>query len=226
MRILKKIIKIIYKYIYIIKQRIANNNRISIKSSIWRTQLKGRNIAIHENTRVNNCVVESYTYVGRNSYLANCKIGKYCSIGPGFTCAFGRHPINKFVSTHPFFYSKQYNNKLKSDKFDEFKYIDSQNKTMASIGNDVWIGTNVIILDGVKVGDGAVIGAGTIVTKDVPPYSIVVGVPGRIIKYRFSDKEIDFLLKKKWWDKEESWIKKNGDFFEDIEQFMRGYNNE
>jgi len=75
------------------------------------------------------------------------------------------------------------------------------------IGNDVWIGAKSTIMSGVKIGDGAVIGARTMVTKDVPPYSIVVGNPGRIIKYRFNEGQVQKLLKIKWWDWTEDRIK-------------------
>lgn len=68
------------------------------------------------------------------------------------------------------------------------------------IGNDVWFGTNSTIMLGVKIGDGAIIGACSVVTKDVPPYSIVAGNPAKIVRYRFPDEIIEQLLKIKWWD--------------------------
>ena len=74
------------------------------------------------------------------------------------------------------------------------------NWSNCSIGNDVYIGTNVVILSGVTIGDGAVIGAGAIVTKDVPPFAIVVGCPAKILKYRFNDNIINELLNLKWWN--------------------------
>ena len=70
------------------------------------------------------------------------------------------------------------------------------------IGNDVWIGLNATILDGVTIGDGAIVAAGAVVTKDVPPYAVVAGVPAKIIKYRFTESQIDFLLKFRWWEKD------------------------
>ena len=73
-------------------------------------------------------------------------------------------------------------------------------KLRVNIGNDVWIGSNSVIFTGVTIGDGAVIGAYSTITKDVPPYAIVVG-NDRVIRKRFTDKDIDFLLKLKWWDK-------------------------
>lgn len=75
------------------------------------------------------------------------------------------------------------------------------------IGNDVWIGDNVIIKNGVKIGDGAVVGLGAVVTKDVPPYAVVAGVPAKIIKYRFSDEIISELLELEWWNLEEDVIR-------------------
>lgn len=84
------------------------------------------------------------------------------------------------------------------------------------IGNDVWIGSNVKILQGIKICDGAVIAAGALITKDVEPYAIVGGVPAKLIRKRFSDEDIKFLLDLKWWDKGEEWVIENAEFFEDI----------
>ena len=89
-----------------------------------------------------------------------------------------------------------------------------------SIGNDVFIGANVTVLDGVKIEDGAVIGAGAVVVKDVPPYAVVVGVPARIIKYRFDQQTIGELLKRKWWDGSLEDLSKVERLFWDVEEFL------
>jgi len=91
----------------------------------------------------------------------------------------------------------------------------------AIIGNDVWIGTNAIIMDDITIGDGAIIGAGTIVTKDVKPYSIVVGNPAKHLRFRFEEDEINFLLEFKWWDKDLTWIEENYTKFHDIKSFVK-----
>lgn len=86
------------------------------------------------------------------------------------------------------------------------KLFDDNNPTI--IGNDVWLGANVVVKQGVKIGDGAVIGANAVITHDVPPYSIVVGVPAKIIKFRFNEKQISLLLNSKWFAYEPKKAKK------------------
>ncbi|NCC18133.1 MAG: CatB-related O-acetyltransferase [Bacteroidia bacterium] len=87
------------------------------------------------------------------------------------------------------------------------------------IGNDCWIGDRVYLIGGVNVGDGAVILSGAVVTKDIPPYSIVGGVPARVLKYRYDEETINYLLKVKWWNKPIDWIKNNWELFSDMDKF-------
>lgn len=112
-----------------------------------------------------------------------------------FKSGLGTHP-KRFISTSPFFYKKKYalKNSLANDEnfFQEYSRI--------SIGNDVWIGTDVLIHDGVNVGNGSIIASKSVVVKDVPEYAIVGGVPAKIIKYRFSKDVIQRLKQLKWWD--------------------------
>ena len=90
------------------------------------------------------------------------------------------------------------------------------------IGNDVFIGVNVTVLDGVKIGDGAVIGAGAVVVDDIPSYAIAVGVPAKVVKYRFDDQTINALLEKQWWNASEEELKKVERNFWDVESFLKG----
>lgn len=118
-------------------------------------------------------------------------VGRYCSIATGVRVINRNHPM-EFKSMHAFFY----NPNLKHCNKSIIEYIP------LSIGNDVWIGFNVLIMPNVKnIGDGSVIGAGSVVTKDIPPYAVVVGTPAKVIRYRFTKNTILKLLASKWWEK-------------------------
>lgn len=157
---------------------------------------------IFKGTIINKCKIASFSYIGRNSLIQNAEIGRFCSISKEVNIGLGSHPLDMF-STSQVFYRKS--NALKLDiipkdlGFKEYKPI--------QIGHDVWIGTRAIILDGVSVGHGAVIAANSVVTKDIPPYAIVGGVPAKIIKYRFSETVIREMLELKWWEWEITKIK-------------------
>ena len=119
-------------------------------------------------------------------------IGKFCQIASGvrFIMNGANHAMNG-ISTYPFeVFGKGWSNAPSTDL----------NKGDTVIGNDVWIGNSATIMPGVKIGHGAIIGSNALVTKDVDPYTIVGGNPGRLIRNRFERKTIDFLLELAWWD--------------------------
>ena len=119
-------------------------------------------------------------------------IGKFCQIASGarFIMNGANHAMNG-ISTYPFeVFGKGWSNVPSNDL----------NKGDTVIGNDVWIGNSATIMPGVKIGHGAIIGTNALVTKDVAPYTIVGGNPGKLIRSRFEQKTIDFLLELSWWD--------------------------
>jgi len=150
--------------------------------------------------------------------MMNCNIGKFCSIAQDVSIGLGKHPLNDFVSTHPSFYSVH---KQCGFSFSDTQYFDEMGNV--TIGNDVWIGANSIILDDVIIGNGAVIAANSVVTKDVRAYAIVGGTPAKIIKYRFSEEDIVFLEKFKWWDKDHSWLQENFKLMHNISSFKKTF---
>ena len=165
-----------------------------------------------------NSSLSDFTYIANNSNIWNTSIGKFCSIGSNVKCGMPSHPSSIFASTHPIFYSTLKQSQI---TFADKNYYIEENKTI--IGNDVWIGSNVIITGGLTIGDGAIIASGAVVTKDIPPYTIVGGVPAKVIRDRFEKNEIDFLLKFRWWNLEINFLKKNFDKFHDIKKLMSEY---
>lgn len=176
--------------------------------------------SIGENTRLSNSYIGKGTYICEDVYFSSVKIGRFCSLGSRVYNLKGSHPTSTFVSTHPAFFSRgKAAGFTFSDinKFKELQFLDDG--YLVEIGNDVWIGDNVSIKDGVKIGDGAVIGANSLVTSDIEPYSINVGTPTHVVRFRFSKDDIDFLLNFKWWNMDFAWIKENYELFDDIEKF-------
>ena len=125
----------------------------------------------------------------------NISVGKFCSIAPNVTIYLGGNHRLDWISTFPFpegYFNKIFPNAKKIQNY-------SISKGDLIIGNDVWIGAGTTILSGITIGDGAVIAAGSLVNNDVKPYTVSGGVPNKEIKKLFSKKEIDVLLKVKWW---------------------------
>lgn len=143
--------------------------------------------------------IRNYVEIGDYSYCSpgtilfdNVNIGKYCSIGYNVQIGCPEHPID-FFSTSPRVYRE-----TKASRFIEWPNNDF--RFPVNIGNDVWIGSNAIILQGVTVGDGAIIAAGAVVSKDVAPFTVVGGVPAKKIKNRFDSSFESKIVEKKWWN--------------------------
>ncbi|HGY5131899.1 MAG: CatB-related O-acetyltransferase [Citrobacter sp.] len=149
--------------------------------------------------------VKSFSSVGAFSFPTcyfpgNVNIGRFCSIASNVKIMGGNHPMNRFT-THMLTYNGEFD-KYAANEFGQNwvlkPFITKPKNT--TIGNDVWIGNDVVLKGGISIGDGAVVAANSVVTKDVPPYAIVAGVPAKIIKYRFESDIIEQLLKIKWWN--------------------------
>lgn len=189
-------------------QKLAKLLTCFIPSSKIRKKLRKKLSKEYEKTKYQNDQ-ELYN-IGKHSYIGGCTviknpkettIGKYCSISHHAQIGLSGHPTNH-LSTHSFQYV-EYGIECYGDLRTPKNNVIDISKTVVPaihIGNDVWIGHSAIIKDGLNIGDGAIIGAGAVVTKDVPPYAIVGGVPAKIIKYRFEEHIIKDLLELKWWD--------------------------
>lgn len=167
--------------------------------------------------RVFNSSIGYGSYIANDSTLTGVSLGRYCSLGPNISMPTGLHPTSGFASTSPLFFSlsgQLGQTYVSHQKFAENRFADGG--YLRVIGNDVWIGGNVVVLEGVRIGDGAIIGAGSVVVKDLPPYSISVGVPARAVRYRFDRETVDRLLTTKWWERDPEWIKSHAEAFEDV----------
>lgn len=154
---------------------------VSLKANI------SKHVSIEKNSFVDeNCDIGKYTFIGKNCNITKTKIGSYSSIANGVSIGQGEHDLNK-ISTSSIFYNSPY---------------DELTKGECVIGNDVWIGSDAIILRGVRVGDGAVIGANAVVTKDVAEFEVVVGVPAKHLKYRFDKEKIEKIKLSQWWEED------------------------
>jgi chloramphenicol O-acetyltransferase type B len=157
-----------------------------------------RNSHLNPYSRIKSCaeIIDSelgeYSYISQNSIVNKSVIGKFCSIGPG--CFIGLWEHNTDVSTHSFYLYETSGGFVKG--YRNYK----KDVITTTLGSDVWVGANAVILKGIKIGHGSIVAASSVVTKDVPEYAVVAGNPARIIKYRFSESEIKFMLNTEWWD--------------------------
>lgn len=167
-----------------------------------------------------------YGSLGYGSYIGpdcriSARIGRFSSIAPFVRTTLGIHPYTTpFATTSPMFYSlKKQNGKTFANKllFDEIK-------DLPNIGNDCWIGENVFIAGGVRIDDGAVVLSGAVVVDDIPPYAIFGGVPAKLIRFRYDEDTVKFLMEFKWWDKDLSWITNHWELMTDIEA-LKSYAN-
>lgn len=190
-------------------------------ASVSGTKLEGYNV-INDGVNVNKSVVGFGTVIGGGTNLSNSLIGRFCSIAGGIHIVTPTHPLD-MVSTYPGFFNTCNNYPFGKSKTRKDEFLHTSNGFSVEIGNDVWIGEGVTFKGGVCIGDGAVIGMNATVTKDVPPYAIVGGVPARIIKYRMNEEQIKKMLEIKWWDWSPDLIKQRREEFSDIQKFILRY---
>ena len=176
---------------------VSSNNLIDAKATIYRgVKIKGSKVG-------------AYTYISANTDVENADIGKFCSISDHCRIGMGGHNTNQ-ISTSPIFTEAHNGTKYQWTAKD----VNASPSKKAIIGNDVLIGSHALVLGGVVIGNGAVVAAGAVVTKDVPPYAVVGGVPAKVIKYRFSQDIIEKLQEMQWWDWTGEKLRENMELFQ------------
>ena len=187
-------------------------SKISVFAFIYESHIHSA-VAVLNWSRIYWSKINKYSYISDHCWVIKSEIGSFCSIASYVMIGGGSHPVQS-VSTSPVFYSK--NNVLKTCFFEA--PFDEYEKTI--IGNDVWIGAYAFVKAGVSIGNGAIIGAHSVVTKDVEPYSIVVGNPARVIRKRFDDDVIKELEATKWWDYSDVKLKQKAAYFQSVGDFL------
>lgn len=189
--------------------------------------------SINPSSKLRKCYLGAYTDVGPHcslsevsmgdySYLASnvsavwTTIGKFCSIAAYTRINPGNHPTWRVTTSHCTYRRRQYG----LDTVDDQDFFQWRKDHHCTIGHDVWIGHNVSVLAGVSIGTGACIGAGAVVTKDIPPYAIAVGVPARVIKYRFEPAVIERIMASEYWNWDRETLEANFSSLLDLESFL------
>lgn len=180
----------------------GDNCTIGDDTTIERTELEGCN-AINRRSYINDSTIGAFTYTGINTTINYSKIGRFCSIGRNVDIGGFNHDYHKITT-------------MSTERYDQLVGLniskDSGNKIeLCSIGNDVWIAAGAQILHSVSIGNGAVIGAGAVVTRNIPPFAIAVGVPARVIGFRCEENLISKLEKISWWNWSIEKLKKYGE---------------
>lgn len=194
------------------------NPAVSFLAMIDNFSFVDRKAKINRSAKIFHSTIGRYSYVGKRSSLVNADVGAFCSIASDVCVGMGTHDLSK-LSTSPLFTEKYNGTGHSWVEQTPFPF------EKVTVGNDVWIGERTMIMGGKNIGDGAVIGAGAVVTKDVPPYAIVGGVPAKVIKYRFPDDVIARLEESKWWNLPDEMLKNNVGLFQsdviDIEELEK-----
>lgn len=214
---------------------------------LWQKRHNGKKVKFWYSTHISyRCGFEGMNMVGPHtdffgslgygSYIGgggmvSAEVGRFTSIGPNCRYINATHAYKTpFATTCPLFFSKSNGNNPQGKTFateqmiEEFKFYDKARELVNKIGNDCWFGSNVTLIGGVEIHDGAVVLANAVVTKDVPPYAIVGGVPAKVIGYRYDDKTIQFLQKTKWWNNKQEWFEKNWRLLNDVEALKEYFN--
>lgn len=183
-----------YKIQYYLSKIIKKLRFSSISNSFVHSTSK-----IESGSSFVNSSMKRHSFCGYDCDIYCADIGSFTSIASGVIVGGARHPM-EWLGMSPVFYKGR--DSIRK-KFTEYELSPVERVT---VGSDVWIGRNAIVLPGVNIGDGAVVGAGAVVTKTVPPYGIVVGNPAKVIKFRFEENIANFLIESRWWDMKDSEI--------------------
>lgn len=199
-------------------------------------EVLGEHPFIHPSCRIRNSRVGAWTALGENTFLVDSSfgdysytagnvqiiysdIGRYCSIANSVRINPGNHPQWRVTQHHMTYRRRQYG----LGTHDDEAFFDWRREHSCTIGHDVWIGHGAVIMPGVTIGTGAVIGSCAVVTKDIGPYEVAVGVAAKVIKQRFSDEIVGRLLESRWWEWDRTTLEQRFDDLLHVDTFLTKY---
>lgn len=189
------------------------------ESAIVRDSRLGRYTEINDGAKFIESSLDDYSYVMERCDIMSTDIGKFANIASEVRINPGNHPV-EWVSQHHFLYRCR---KYGMRDEDNRQFFDWRRLQRVTVGHDTWIGHKAIVLPGITIGNGAVVGAGAVVTKDVPPYAMVAGVPAKVLRFRFPTairKQLDDIG---WWHWEHDLLRERLADFYDIRRFLHLY---
>jgi phosphonate metabolism protein (transferase hexapeptide repeat family) len=201
-------------------KRLSEAPTIDPSSRVYLSEI-GAWTEIGPNSHIVESTFGDYSYVASDVEIIYSDVGKFCSIASHACINPGNHPMWRVTQHHLTYRRIQYG----FDEVDDEAFFDWRRAARCVVGHDVWIGHGATIVAGVSVGTGAVVGAGAVVTHDVPPYTIVAGVPARPIRKRFGDEVIEKLVAIAWWDWDRPTLEQRFADLMDVESFVAKYGN-
>ncbi len=199
------------------EEKILSEASFIHETCIIRESSVGDWVSLDRNTCLIESSIDDYSYADGDVQIIYSEIGKYCSIANSVRINPGNHPKWRVTQHHMTYRRKQY----QLDSEDDLDFFKWRRDQKCIIGHDVWIGHAAVIMPGVRIGTGAVIGSGAVVTKEIGPYEIAVGVPARVIKKRFDDNTIAKLLKSEWWNWDRATLENNFKDLFDLDLFLK-----